>query len=572
VWKCGRRLRGGSHWSGLRVLTLGVLALSFVVTATPLQAQVTPTPTVQDYRGLGEEFEYRGAFTDIALAIDNHWHDVFGEARLAYVSPSVIPIERLLETACGRHGPEAAAFYCPLDQTIYLNPEFLAEQDRLVGDYAPIIVLAHEWGHHVQNLLLIPRDTGNEFELQADCLAGVYSRKAEDQNWLEPGDFLEALRMSESAGDPLSFPQDAPGAHGTYLDRRNEVMRGYLDGVTGCDLPELAPVVPDVVVDSTETTELLASLPNPLPLSHASCFGIVGDGSEDFGQLLNRFAGVPDARERLQGWGWQASDFRQFGCDGPPEGEAGWIDVSVHRFGSAQSAQEAVDYFADVRADGTRLIRAASPGIGDHSAALSGPASNGKEFTIYASQGPNLVRVTGVSPSGIPFGNVLTVARAVLAAQHDGPQQPVPAPQPGLPATAFLPAAPAVNYAECFRILTEGMYSRGDVASALQPWGLSGPDIDGLGWQDGGYRVFACANPPFGRAAQIEVIIHRFHDSDSALRAEPYFASTSGLGRNETRSCDTADALVICVFGRSNTGSPLSDVAFVLQQVAGAAR
>jgi len=315
--------------------------------------------------------------------------------------------------------------------------------------------------------------------------------------------------------------------------------------------------------------ELLRRLPNAPSLNHADCFGIVDDGTLSFEQLLGRFSGVQDAETRLQGWGWQASAFRQFGCDGPPDGEAGWIDISVHLFADSLAAQEAVDYFAATRAEGGPLMLVAPPAIGDHAAALSGPASNGKEFTIYASQGSLLVRVTGVSPSGIPFINVLTVTQAVLAAQQGQPQ-PIPTPQVqslSRPASSYLPAIPAVRHRDCFEVLTEGTYIYGDVADALEPTGLSPSEFDDLGWRDGAYRVFTCDDPPVGRATQIDVVIHQFQDHSSAHQALPYFADTYTPGTNEMRSCDTAGHLVVCVTGRSLTGSPLSDVQFVLNQV-----
>ena len=64
-------------------------------------------------------------------------------------------------------------------------------------------------------------------------------------------------------------------------------------------------------------------------------------------------------------------------------------------------------------------MAATPPAIGDHAAVLSGPATNGKEFTLYVSEGPLVLRVTGVSPSGIPFINVLSVAQAILATRQD---------------------------------------------------------------------------------------------------------------------------------------------------------
>jgi hypothetical protein len=100
---------------------------------------------------------------------------------------------------------------------------------------------------------------------------------------------------------------------------------------------------------------------------------------------------------------------------------------------------------------------------------------------------------------------------------------------------------------------------------------LTQSEIEEFGWQDAAYRGFTCDDPPPGRATQIDVVIHQFQDAPSAQQARPYFAGTYELRANEMRSCDTVGRLVICVTGRSLTGSPLSDVQFVLQQVVGSA-
>jgi predicted metalloprotease len=595
---------GFTSWPWFRKQEMRVIAHLLAVvfiftcfTVQPAVAQQTPTPEAQGYRGLGQESLYTGDFADLALTIDTFWSTTFEEFGVPYVSPGIVPLDLVRETACGRHGPSSNALYCTLDLTIYLSPTFLAEQDAAVGDYAPIIVLAHEWGHHTQNLLQVNDPGGNAYELQADCLAGVYTRHAEGLGLLEPGDFVEALEISESAGDPIFLPQDNSGAHGTYVDRRNAVMRGYLDGLNGCNLqirgndpppvtrtqpltptptptPTSVDKQPTATIESQVGAELLSRLPNFPTLDHAACFSIVDDGTLNFEQLLGRFSGVPDAETRLRTWAWQASAFRQFGCEGPPEGEAGWIDISLHLFGDPLAAQEAVDYFAAVRAEGGPLFPVEPPAIGDHAAALSGPASNGKEFTIYASQGPLLVRVTGVSPSGIPFINVLTVTQAVLAALQGQPQlSPTPQVQsPSLPASSYLPVTPAVRHRDCFQVLTEGIYSYGDVVDALEPTGLSQFQFDELGWQDGAFRVFTCDDPPVGRATQIDVVIHQFQDAQSAQQALPFARGMYVPSDQEEWSCETAEQLVVCVVGRSITGSPLSDVHFVLNQVVDGAR
>jgi predicted metalloprotease len=521
------------------------------------------TPSAQAYRGSGQESPYTGAFSDLAIAIDTFWSGTFNAVSLPYASPAIVPLGQVVDTACGPHGPGSGALYCTLDSTIYLSPVFLSEVDVNVGDYAPITILAHEWGHHVQFLTNAPDPGGNTFELQADCLAGVYTQNAEDRDLLEPGDITEAVTVSRDSGDPLGLPQDQPGAHGINDDRITAFMNGYLNGLTACNLPLTARPIP-------EGPEELP-LPNALPLVHAACFRVEADGNLTFDELIARFSRSDEAAARLRAWGWQASAFRTFACDRPPEGESGWIDISGHLFADEDAARQAVDYFAAARAEGASLMTGAPPEIGDYAAVLTGPASNGTEFTLYASQGPLLIRVTGVAPSGIPFGNVFAVAQSVLAIQQGGSSAVSAALAPVLASSAYLPAAPDVTHAACFTILGRGTYAFSDVDAAFQQAGMTTTDVAELGWRDGAYVVFRCTNPPDGRAAQIEVVIHQFRDSLAAQQALPYADRTYQPKENEIRDCDAAGPLVICVTGRSPTGSPLSDVAFVLQQVLAAA-
>jgi len=299
----------------------------------------------------------------------------------------------------------------------------------------------------------------------------------------------------------------------------------------------------------------------------------------NFSQLLDRFSSFPDATARLQGWGWQASAFRQFGCDGPPEGDAGWIDISVHGFSTAGSAQEAADYFAAARLEGTDLRRVDGPGIGDYSVALGGPASNGTEFTIYATRGPWLVRVTGVSPSGIPFMNVRAVATDVLNAQELGgmpsgvpPVAEIPPPDPAISSANYLPDAPSVNYATCFRTQSRGSYSAREVDEAFAATGIGESATASYGWRDGAFIVFLCEDPPFGHARQLDVVIHQFRDDTAADHVLPYVDGFFAAGDHASRACNTAGAMVICVTGYADTGSPLSDVHFVLNQVVASAK
>jgi probable HAF family extracellular repeat protein len=155
-------------------------------------------------------------------------------------------------------------------------------------------------------------------------------------------------------------------------------------------------------------------LPEHLPLAHAACFRVDDDATLDFPALVERFPGVPDAATRLEELGWVDGATRRFGCDAPPAGSAALIDVGVHRFGDPASAEAAVAFFADARAQATGLRPATAPELGTRSAALAGPSGGGSDYTLYASQGPLLFRVIGVAPVGTPAADVEQVMATLL--------------------------------------------------------------------------------------------------------------------------------------------------------------
>jgi predicted metalloprotease len=123
------------------------------------------------------------------------------------------------------------AFYSPTEETIYFSPVGLDAHRQRIDDFAPIVVMAHEWGHHLQMLLGVAPAEGNTFELHADCLAGAYTSDAGQRGLLDPGDITEAVAMAATAGDPLGLPWDTSGAHGVNDDRITAFMRGCLGGV-----------------------------------------------------------------------------------------------------------------------------------------------------------------------------------------------------------------------------------------------------------------------------------------------------------------------------------------------------
>jgi uncharacterized protein len=179
--------------------------------------------------------------------IDMFWEAQFQEAGRVYDPPNgVIPFDEPIVTACGRADPvREAAFYCVIDEKIYYSSEFRTLIENQIGDFAWVIVVAHEWGHHIQaklgfDLGVVPDRAGEvapiEFEHQADCLAGAYAIDAELSGWLDPGDVEEALTITEISGDPPGTAWNDPRAHGTGDVRIDAFMTGYSAGISGCDL------------------------------------------------------------------------------------------------------------------------------------------------------------------------------------------------------------------------------------------------------------------------------------------------------------------------------------------------
>jgi predicted metalloprotease len=179
--------------------------------------------------------------------IDKFWAARFAEAGRVYHPPNgVIGFDRPIVTACGRADPnDEAAFYCVLDQTIYYSTEFRSLVEQQIGDFAWVIIVAHEWGHHIQaqlgfDLGAVPDSAAQvapiELEQQADCLAGAYSIDAENSGWLDPGDIQEALYITEISGDPVGTAWNDPRAHGTGEARIDAFLKGYGAGISACDL------------------------------------------------------------------------------------------------------------------------------------------------------------------------------------------------------------------------------------------------------------------------------------------------------------------------------------------------
>ncbi len=159
-------------------------------------------------------------FVSVVLAdTEDTWHQLFSQAGSSYQPPKLVLYNDLTRTACGMGQAASGPFYCPADSKVYLDLGFFNELKRLgaPGDFAVAYVIAHEIGHHIQNLVGTStkvfqqrqRSSKKEAnalsvlqELQADCYAGIWAHHAQrHRNILEAGDLEEGLTAASAVGD-----------------------------------------------------------------------------------------------------------------------------------------------------------------------------------------------------------------------------------------------------------------------------------------------------------------------------------------------------------------------------------
>jgi predicted metalloprotease len=166
-----------------------------------------------------QEEELKQFSATVLASTEDVWADVFQQQGKSYRKPTLVLFTEAVRSACGEAGAAVGPFYCPGDQKLYLDLKFFNELQtrfRAPGDFAQAYVIAHEVGHHVQNLLgtmdkvdslrgRISESEANQLsvrlELQADFLAGVWAHYAQQKGILEPGDIDEALGAASAVGD-----------------------------------------------------------------------------------------------------------------------------------------------------------------------------------------------------------------------------------------------------------------------------------------------------------------------------------------------------------------------------------
>jgi predicted metalloprotease len=190
--------------------------------------------------------------------VQTTWKQIFTQSGKTYKPAKLVMFTGETRSGCGYGSAEVGPFYCPTDARVYIDLAFYQDLERRLGaggDFAQAYVIAHEVGHHVQNLLGIRAEAQklsrggapeNEIsirqELQADCFAGVWAHSTKGRNTLEPGDVEEGLRAAAAIGDD-KLQERAEGrvrperwTHGSSAQRVSWFQRGYKTGtIDGCD-------------------------------------------------------------------------------------------------------------------------------------------------------------------------------------------------------------------------------------------------------------------------------------------------------------------------------------------------
>ncbi|MCP1266848.1 KPN_02809 family neutral zinc metallopeptidase [Aeromonas hydrophila] len=258
-----RRQEGGGSGGGIPISGKGRLILLVVVMVagyygvdlSPLLNE-PPTQSQPQRQEMSQPAKDPLArFTSVMLAsTEDAWGEIFQQSGSRYQAPKLVLYRGATRTGCGQGQSVMGPFYCPADHTVYIDLSFYQEmRDKLGadGDFAQGYVVAHEVGHHVQNLLGIERKMREQqqgvsraeqnrlsvkLELQADCFAGVWGHYMQREQVLEHGDLEEALNAAQAIGDDR-LQQQSQGrvipdsfTHGSSAQRYAWFKRGFDSG------------------------------------------------------------------------------------------------------------------------------------------------------------------------------------------------------------------------------------------------------------------------------------------------------------------------------------------------------
>ena len=241
---------------GLGGIVVLVIALLFGADPRQLLEQLPQQgSSPQTSRAVNPQDEELKQFVAVVLAqTEDAWGDIFRQMGKSYRKPTLVLFTDQVDSGCGVAGAAVGPFYCPRDEKLYIDLAFFHElrtRFRAPGDFAVAYVVAHEVGHHVQNLLgtmdridsarrRMSEEQANRvsvrLELQADFLAGIWAHYAHNRGIVEPGDVEEALGAASAVGDDR-LQREGQGyvvpdsfTHGTSEQRARWFRKGLETG------------------------------------------------------------------------------------------------------------------------------------------------------------------------------------------------------------------------------------------------------------------------------------------------------------------------------------------------------
>ena len=252
---------GGGMLVGGGLGSLIIAAIIFFLGGDPsaiLSGAGSAAPQTEQRDLTAEEMKVREFVQMITAENEQTWNKIFQENGMQYQEAKVVMFEAVTQSGCGTAQAAMGPFYCPADQTIYMDMSFFKELQQRFGaqvtEFSIAYVMAHEMGHHVQNLLGTLQKTDQirqsgryseadmnrvsvATELQADFYAGVWSRQTDNrEKFLEPGDLEAAISAAEAVGDDniqkrsQGYVNQEGFTHGSSAQRKEWFMKGYNTG------------------------------------------------------------------------------------------------------------------------------------------------------------------------------------------------------------------------------------------------------------------------------------------------------------------------------------------------------
>ncbi|HWA13926.1 MAG TPA: neutral zinc metallopeptidase [Burkholderiales bacterium] len=257
----GMRVPGGIAGGGIGVVVVALIAMFFGVDPGVILQQGGSAPPPRAAPVDPAQDRARDFVSVVLADTEDTWGDIFGRGGAEYRVPTLVLFTGAVQSACGYAQAAVGPFYCSGDRKVYLDLDFFATLERRLGargDFAQAYVVAHEVGHHVQNLLGISRKVAeaaargdqaraNQLsvrqELQADCFAGIWAHHADrSRHVLEAGDIEEGLNAAAAIGDDRLQMQArgyvAPESftHGSSAQRVRWFRRGLQSGeLSACE-------------------------------------------------------------------------------------------------------------------------------------------------------------------------------------------------------------------------------------------------------------------------------------------------------------------------------------------------